>query len=249
MLDLHSHVLAGVDDGAATLSDSLEIARAAVADGITELTATPHVRADFPTSATTMHRLVDELRELLADEGVPLVLHPGGEIALEHLGSISADELSSFGLGGGRHLLIEFPYVGWPLDVHERLFQLQLAGFVPVIAHPERSAEVKAAPERLAPLVEAGSLVQVTAASLDGRLGRSAQRAALELVQRGLAHVIASDAHTAAIREAGMGAAAEAVGGGSLARWLTTDVPRAILTGGQVPPRPAAADKRPWWRR
>ncbi|MBA2383503.1 MAG: protein tyrosine phosphatase, partial [Actinobacteria bacterium] len=187
MIDLHSHVLPGIDDGAATFAESLAIARAAVEDGVAELAATPHVRADYPTSAATMLELVARLRARIASEGVPLLIHTGGEISLDSLDRLTRDELRSFGLGGSRYLLLEFPYAGWPLDAHERLFRLQLDGFVPVIAHPERSVEVKAAPERVAPFVELGALVQVTAASLDGRFGPATQRTAHALVRGGLA--------------------------------------------------------------
>lgn len=249
MIDLHSHVLHGLDDGARNLEQSLEIARAAVADGITGLAATPHVREDYPTSPAAMSAAVVELREALAAEGVPLELHEGGEIALTQLDRLGHDDLRGFALAGSRYLLVECPYSGWPLDLASRAFRLQTDGLVPVLAHPERNAE--ASPERLEPLIAAGMLVQVTAASLDGRLGRRVQRAGLELVHAGLAHLVASDAHAPAVRGVGMAAAAVAVGGGALARWLTVDVPAAIVGDAEPPPRPAArpAGRRRWWLR
>lgn len=248
MIDLHSHVLPGVDDGAAIFAESLAIARAAVEDGIAELAATPHVRADYPTSPATMLELVDELRMRIASEGIPLLIHTGGEISLDSLDRLTHEELRSFGLGGSRYLLLEFPYVGWPLDAHERLFRLQLDGFVPVIAHPERSAEVRAAPERLGPFVELGALVQVTAASLDGRFGAATQRTAHALVRGELAQLVASDAHSPGVRGIGMSDAARTLDG-ELARWLTESVPRAILRDETIPARPSAPGRRRWWRR
>lgn len=248
MIDLHSHILPGVDDGAATLEESLEIARAAVADGIELLAATPHVRDDYPTSADTMERLVAELRAALAVAGVPLELRPGGEIALDRLDELSEDELRRFGLGGNPgYLLVEFPYAGWPLGLEERVFRLAAAGIVSVIGHPERNADVQAAPDRLEPLVRSGALVQVTAASVDGRLGRSSQRAGLELIRRGLAHLIASDAHAPSLRGIGMSAAAAAVGDERLAAWLTRDVPAAIVAGQALEPRPEVRTRRRRW--
>lgn len=248
MIDLHSHILPGLDDGARTLEEAVEIGRAAAADGITGIAATPHVREDYPTEPGKMERRVAQVRSALEDAGVALELYPGGEIALDQLGQIERSELRRFGLGGNpSFLLVEFPYLGWPLDLADQLFLLRLAGITPVLAHPERNADVQAGPERLAPLVEAGTLVQVTAASLDGRLGRAAQSTGLELIESRLAHMIASDAHHAGIRAVGMSVAAEAVGDEALARWLTVDVPRAIVEGGSIPERPERARRR--WRR
>lgn len=247
MLDLHSHILPGVDDGAASLEEALEIARAAVADGTRGIAATPHVRGDYPTGAGQMHAGVAELAAAIGAEGIPLQVYSGGEIALDRLGSLAPDELRRFGLAGSRYVLLEFPYQGWPLDLGQRLFELEMLGLVPVLAHPERSAEVRAAPKRLAPLVDGGALVQVTAASVDGRLGSGTRATALELIQSGLAHLIASDAHTAAVRSVGLSAAAEAIGG-PLGAWLTQDVPAAIVADDPLPPRPpASAKRRRWW--
>jgi protein-tyrosine phosphatase len=248
VIDLHSHVLPGLDDGPDALEQSLEIARAAVEDGIAGLAATPHVRDDYPTSVDAMRAGVSELRAALAAGAVPLELYTGGEVALGRLRALSADDLRGFALAGSRYLLLEFPYHGWPLDLSVRLFELQAAGFVPVLAHPERNPEVMAAPERLEALVAAGALVQVTAASLDGRLGRRTQRSGLELVRRGLAHLVASDAHAPSLRGIGMSAAAAAIGDGATARRLTVDVPAAIVADAEVPAAAAAArPRRSWW--
>jgi protein-tyrosine phosphatase len=240
VIDLHSHILPGVDDGAQTFEDSVEMARAAVDDGIEVLAATPHVRDDYPTAADTMERLVGELRRLLRQANVPLDVRKGGEIALDRLDDLPAGELRRYGLAGNPDvLLVEFPYYGWPLRLSHWIFQLRALGVTPVLAHPERNADVQAEPERLRELVEAGALVQVTAASLDGRLGRTPEETGLELVEKGLAHMIASDAHHPSLREIGMRAAAGAVGNRRLGEWLTDEVPRAILTGGPLPERPA----------
>lgn len=241
MIDLHSHVLPGIDDGPRTLPESLAIARAAVADGIRTLAATPHVRDDYPTSVERMRAGVEELRGELAGEGVPLELVTGGEVALDRIDALSDDDLRAFGLGGNpRYLLVEFPYSGWPLDLAERLFDLSVRGMTPVIAHPERNSDVQSDPAKLAPIADSGALLQVTAASLDGRLGRAPREAGLRLVELELAHLIASDAHSPAIRGIGMSAAAEAVGDETLARWLTVDVPGAIVSGTRLPERPRA---------
>jgi protein-tyrosine phosphatase len=244
VFDLHTHILPGLDDGPATLDESLEIARAAVADGIELVAATPHVRSDFPTRPERMEAAVEELRAELARAEIPLEVRTGGEVALPELDR-DPTELRRFGLGGNRaYLLVEFPYFGWPLDLADRLFRLAASGITPVIAHPERSAEVQADPQRLRPLVEAGALVQVTAASIDGRIGPTSQRTGLGLIADGLAHVLASDAHLPAIRGIGMTAAVETLGDVRLARWLSREVPEAIVRRQPLPARPGGRGRR-----
>jgi protein-tyrosine phosphatase len=240
VIDLHSHILPGLDDGAQTLEDAVALAKAAVADGIRVIAATPHVRSDYPTSAAQMEELVGSLRQELRARDVPLEVLPGGEIALDRLPALDEDELGRFGLGGNpKCLLLEAPYLGWPLAIEDTVFQLQVRGFRIVYAHPERNGDVQASPELLAPLVERGMLVQLTAASLDGRLGPRARKTGLRLLELGLAHLLASDAHAPDLRQIGMSAAARAVGDAELARWLTEDVPAAVVAGDEIPPRPA----------
>ena len=155
---------------------------------------------------------------------------PGGELDLAYADSLGDDDLHRFGLGGNPNLLLlEFPYVGWPMGLHDLVFRLRVRGYSIVLAHPERNSEVQDSPERLRELVDAGVWVQLTAASVDGRLGRRNAAGARALLDAGLAHLIASDAHAPAIRAIGMGAAAEAVGDAQLAWWLTHDVPEALL--------------------
>ncbi len=248
MIDLHSHILRGLDDGARTLDESLEIARAAVEDGTEVIAATPHVRDDYPTDAGVMEYRVAELRHELAQAGIPLDARPGGEIALDWVSRLGVDELARFGLGGNpRYVLVETPYYGWPPGLADRLFALIAAGITPVLAHPERNAEVQARPGRLVPIVETGTLVQVTAASIDGRIGRRARETGLLLIDQGLAHMIASDAHHASVREVGMAVAASAVGDPQLAAWLTRGVPSAILEDRELPPRPPVRGRPAGW--
>jgi len=248
VIDLHSHILPGVDDGVATLEESLELARTAAEDGIEVIAATPHVRDDYPTSAETMERGVAVLRERLAASGIDLCVLPGGELALDRLDGHDIEQLRRFGLGGNdSYLLVETPYHAWPLDLGDRVFRLAVAGITAVIGHPERNAAVQEDPGLLEPAVRSGALVQLTAASVDGRLGRRPAQASQGLLHRGLAHLIASDAHSPDIRAVGMAAAADALGGGDLARWLTVDVPRSIVDGTATPDRPAAARGRAWW--
>lgn len=249
MIDLHSHILPGVDDGARTLDDSVDLARAAVLDGVTAMVATPHVRDDHPTSLDTMRARTEEVRAVLRAASVPLEVHTGGEVALDALIAMDGDEIAGFSIAAtGRYLLVEFPYGGWPLRLADELARLRGLGVTPVIAHPERSRDVQARPERLGALVDAGALVQLTAASLDGRLGRAAARTAFRLLAAGMAHVVASDAHMPGTRAVGMSRAAEAIGDERLARWTTRDVPAAIVAGAPVPERPRGRRRPRLWR-
>jgi protein-tyrosine phosphatase len=241
VLDLHSHVLPGLDDGAADLEEALEICRAAAADGIEVLAGTPHVRDDYPTTPERMEAALAQLQA--AAEGIVRIVG-GGELDLAELGR-PPQELRRFGLAGNPEvLLLETPYVGWPLDLPDRLFRLRAAGFRAVLAHPERNGEVQSRPELLEPVVAGGTLVQLTAASVDGRLGRRTAATASLLLERGHAHLIASDAHAPQVRAIGLRDAVAAVGDGELARWLTVDVPGAIVDGTPVPERPAPLRRR-----
>jgi protein-tyrosine phosphatase len=124
------------------------------------------------------------------------------------------------------------------------VYGLGLRGFVAVVGHPERNRAVQSNPRRLGEAVRMGALVQITAASLDGRIGRSSQKAAQRLLELGFAHVLASDAHTPEIREAGLAEAVEAVGDDALARFLTVDAPSAIVAGETLPGRPSKVRRR-----
>ncbi len=243
MIDLHSHVLPGLDDGAESLEAAVEIVRAAGADGIRVLAATPHVRDDYPTRPEQMEAALAQVRAAAAGLGVELL--PGGELALDALARLDEDSLRRFGLGGNpRYLLVETPYYGWRIDLGETLFGLRTRGLTPVLAHPERNSEVQANPDLLAPVVAGGTLVQLTASSVDGRLGRRPRDAARALLDLGLAHMVASDAHAPTVRAIGMRAACAAIGDEALARWLTEDVPRAVVEDAALPPRPASRRRR-----
>jgi protein-tyrosine phosphatase len=239
LIDLHSHVLPGVDDGAETVEGSLDILRAAADDGIAQIAATPHVRDDYPTTPETMERGVADLNAAARSAGIAVEVLTGGELDREFAQTLDDEALRRFGLGGNPDvLLVEFPYYGWPLELRELVFHLSARGFQVVLAHPERNGEVQQSPGRVKELVDDGVLVQLTAASIDGRGGRSAAACARTLLDQDLAHLIATDAHAPAVRAIGMTAATEALHDPELARWLTHDVPSALVTGSPLPPRP-----------
>ena len=245
MIDLHSHLLPDLDDGARNLEEAVAIVRSMAEDGVQQVAATPHVRDDHPTVPAQMEQSLAEVRDAVAAAGIPLGVLGGGEIALGELPRLDAEARARFGLGGNpRLLLLEFPYDGWPLTLPRTVWELRSAGFVSVIAHPERNREVQEQPERLDEVVRVGGIVQLTAASVDGRLGKRPAACARRLLELGLAHLIASDAHAPLVRAAGMSAARAAAGDKELGRWLTHDVPAALLAGEPLPPRPRSAPRR-----
>jgi protein-tyrosine phosphatase len=203
------------------------------------------VRADYPTSPETMERGVDALNDAVRTAGIALEVLTGGELDLEFAAGLDDATLARFGLGGNpRVLLLECPYTGWPLDLRDFVFCLEVRGFSAVLAHPERNPDVQSDPELLRPLVDAGVLVQLTAGSVDGRLGANAKRTSRALLDAELAHLIASDAHAPQVRAAGLAAAAAAVADETLAVWLTNGVPAAIVARSALPPRPAQGKRR-----
>ena len=239
MIDLHSHLLPGIDDGVRTTAESLDLLRAAHEDGIARIAATPHVREDYPTTPAEMELRLAEVCGAAREAAIPVEVLPGGELDLEFAARLDDADLRRFGLGGTSSLLLlEFPYLGWPLQLADLVFDLQLRGFRIVLAHPERNVDVQHEPERLRPLVDSGVVVQLTAASLDGRLGGAPRTAAKRLIDSRLAHLLASDAHAPDVRSVGLSRAREAAGDDAVARWLTEDVPAALLAGDALPQRP-----------
>jgi protein-tyrosine phosphatase len=244
VIDLHCHVLPGVDDGPATIEGSLALARAAAAGGTRVLVATPHVNWRYRNDAQTIARLAGELNARLAAEGVLstsgelLEIRTGAEVALTQIAEIEPAELRRLTLGGGEWLLVEPPFTPVAIHLDEILLALGRDGRRVVVAHPERCPAFQRDRQMLERLVREGFLTSVTAGSFGGRFGAEPRRFALELARDGLLHNVASDAHDHVHRPPAIAAELEAVGLGPLTQWLTDAVPRAILGGGKIPPRP-----------
>jgi protein-tyrosine phosphatase len=249
VIDLHCHVLPGIDDGPPTIEGSLAFARAAATAGTRVLVATPHVSWRYRNDARTIARLVGELNDRLATAGVlsskgaPLEVRTGAEIALTQFAEIEPAELRRLTLGGGKWLLVEPPFTPVAPHLDEILLQL-LADLRAVderhvvVAHPERCPTFQRDRHMLERLVREGFLTSVTAGSFGGRFGAEARRFALELARDGLLHNVASDAHDHLHRPPTIAAELEQAGLAPLTQWLTEAVPRAILDGGEIPPRP-----------
>lgn len=239
MIDLHSHILPSLDDGARNIGESVGMARAAARDGTTVIAATPHVRSDYPTRPKDILSGVETLNQVLGQEQVPLHVVPGAEISLGRLRELDGDDLAGYALAGNpRFVLVEFPYRGWPENLIDEILRLRGAGVTAVLAHPERNDVVQRDVSRIQLAVAAGALIQVTGGSLTGDAGRASRRTARNLLGRRLCHLLASDVHGPNVQRTHLGAARHSVGDDELARWLTEDVPGAILNRQDLPPRP-----------
>lgn len=238
-IDLHCHVLPGIDDGPKTIEDSLALARAASAGGTQILVATSHVCWSYHNNARTIRGLVTQLNARLVAEKVAVEVRAGAEIAMTRVADLDPRELSRLTLGGSdRYLLIEPPFTPMVSGIEMIVFDLQRQGFRVVLAHPERCPAFHRDRSILDALVAAGVLTSVTAGSLVGRFGRDVRRFALALVRDGLVHNVASDAHDHTRRPPGIATELEEAGLAPLKDWLTMAVPGAILAGTDIPPRP-----------
>jgi protein-tyrosine phosphatase len=256
VIDLHCHVLAGIDDGPTTIEGSVALARAALAAGTRTIVATPHVSWKYRNDANTIVRLVAEANVAFAAAGLPVEVVAGAEIAITRVPDLAPEELSVLALGEGPWLLIECPFSSVAVGLDTMLLDLQDEGHRIVLAHPERCPAFHRDPRMLEALVDAGVLTSITAGALVGRFGGTVQRFALGLVEGELVHNVASDAHSADQRRPGMAAELDQAGFSPLADWLTSAVPAAILAGRDtIPSRPAVVlansepSRRPWWRR
>jgi protein-tyrosine phosphatase len=241
VIDLHVHVLPGVDDGARTLAEAVELCRVAAAEGCTDLVATPHRRRD-PWPDLPASELAERLAEVAAAAGGRPRLHLGGEVRVDSdlLRELDRDDRGGVvPLAGSRYLLLELEPSGAGPDPAELAATLAAAGWRPVIAHPELTPCLVREPELLERLAGAGATFQLTAASITGDFGRAVRTRALELVEAGFADFLASDAHRPDWRPTGHGRARaelERRFGVELARALTVDHPAAVLAD-----RPLAA--------
>jgi protein-tyrosine phosphatase len=196
MIDIHSHILPELDDGASDLEQAIQMARQAVKQGIHAVIATPHHQnGRFNNDASFVEQQVISFQEELDQRNIPLRIHTGQEIRV-YRGLVDDVEVKrTKTLDGSNYMLLEFPSDRISSGIHELLHELQLMGIVPIIAHPERNREIVENPARLLELVELGALTQVTAHSLLGLFGKSIQKFSFDLCKNHLAHFISSDAH------------------------------------------------------
>ncbi len=252
MFDLHCHILPGVDDGADSWEESLEMARISLDSGVRTVVATPHMSPDL--SPEQVSRLVEELGLRLSAQGLPLKVVPGMEARLEP----DLPELLRSGRVlpvGGRYLLLELPHFSLPVYTGELLFKVMLSGYQVILAHPERNARVMENPGLVFEWVSRGMLVQVNSGSILGKFGSRVRQAAEMLVKAGLVHFLGSDAHSASGRRPDMGEAVKVLGRLTpMAQEIAALNGHLLLQGDFAPPEGAAQPPgtggwRRWWRR
>ncbi len=245
MVDLHAHLLPGVDDGAATPEEAAAMCRLAAADGITAIVATPHQRHElYPdTDRAVLEERLAALRAA-APAGPELAL--GGEIRVDSELLAEVDALPGgnlLPLAGSRYLLLDLPGVQLGTDPRALVHELSVAGWRPVVAHPERVWWLVEAPRTLAALVERGALLQLTAMSVTGGFGPRARECCSFLLDEDLAHFVASDAHDRFERPPVLSDAFRSIAEGwgeERARRLTEDNPRAVLEDRPIEKDPAS---------
>jgi protein-tyrosine phosphatase len=252
MIDIHSHVVWGLDDGATDMEQSLSMLRAAANSGTTDIVATPHSNAEFSYQADLLE---ERIRQLSACTGGKPRIYRGCDF---HLSFDNIDDLlerpAKYSINGKQYLLVECPDFHVGKHTEKVLQRLIDCGIVPVVTHPERNPVLQRDLSRLEEWVELGCLVQVTALSISGGFGRTACAAAGRLLDQGLVHVVASDAHDPQYRHARLDEACGIVRsrfGEEQSDTLFTLNPQAILNGGQLAGGkqvPHDTASRHWWQ-
>lgn len=260
MIDIHCHILPGMDDGPASLGESLAMCRAAAEDGIGTIVAAPHFKPG--TYEFTRPEILDRIRVLQAavkKEGMNVTILPGAEVTVSPEMHAHLAPEKGLTINGGRYFLAEFSPHSVPSQWDTFLLSFLASGMTPIIAHPERNAWFMTHPEALSAAVQSGILVQITAASLTGGFGEEARDFSIRLLRSNLVHAIASDGHSADLRPPRLAEAvslAEELVGKEMARALVTSIPQAIISGRKIPalapvgPYPPITEQnRNWFQR
>ncbi len=242
LVDIHCHILPGIDDGARDWDVSLEMARVLAADGVQTVIATPHQLGNFASNdAVTIRQRVEQLRDRLAAASIPLAVLAGGDVRIEATlcRELAADQVLSLG-DHRRHVLLELPHeLYFPLE--PLLADLARMGLTGILSHPERNQGILREPHLVKQLVENGCLMQVTAGSLLGSFGPAAQTLSEQLLREGLIHFIATDAHGATRRRPRLGDAFRhiaALTDENLATRICGHNPARVAAGQEIPPGP-----------
>ena len=250
MVDIHCHILPALDDGAAEESVAKEMAAMAAADGITHIVATPHSNYRYQFDPEVNQRKRDELQAAIGNS-LTILLGCDFHLSYENLEDVRKNP-SRYTINGRQYLLVEFADISIPPHMDQIFFDLLTRKLVPIITHPERNPILSQNAAQIEKWIEAGCLVQVTAGSFLGRLGKRAERSARELLRRDMVHFIATDAHNTTSRPPLLSDARRAIAaeqGEETAQALAELNPRAAVEGQPLPwqPQPQPAAPRRWF--
>ena len=236
MVDIHCHILPGIDDGAKSWEMTAEMCRMAAADGITHIVATPHANHRYPYHRERYTEMLGQLRDA-ADGKLTFSLGCDFHFSYDNLRD-ALENPRRYTIGDTQYLLIEFSDYGIPPSVREDIFALRSHGIVPIITHPERNQPLLKKPEMVLTLVEQGCLVQVTADAVTGAWGGRSQKMVEWLLKQQAIHVVASDAHDTVRRKPRMSEARDTIAklaGAEVAEALVTHNPEAVIEGKNLP--------------
>jgi protein-tyrosine phosphatase len=260
MVDIHHHLLPGVDDGPADMETSIAMVEMAVEDGVTHIVATPHANNTYEYDRAAHEALLQTLREALPSairDRITLGLGSDFHLLFENVAEAKADP-AKFSINGKGYLMVELPDHGIPRNIEEVLYDLRVAGLVPVLTHPERNATLQANPETLKSWLEGGLLLQVTANSVTGEFGKVAHRISNLLLDNNWVHFVASDAHSIGRRNPRLSPAYARVAkrrGEETAHRLFVANPLAAFEGRDLPEQPEPLglhddlEPKSWWKR
>jgi protein-tyrosine phosphatase len=239
MIDIHHHLLFALDDGAPDLDTSVAMVEMAAANGITHIVCTPHSNEHFKFNPEVNQEKLAAIRERI---GTKVTLGLGCDFHLSYDNIEDAiRHPAKYSINGGGYLLVEFAELMIPPSINETFYELSVKGLRSIITHPERNPIIQRHPERLAGWLRDGCLIQITAASLNGRFGKTAQSFAWECLEKNWVHFLATDAHNVRSRPPQMREAWESVAkrfGQSTADRLCIENPRAAFNNTKLPAQP-----------
>jgi protein-tyrosine phosphatase len=235
MVDIHHHLLWGLDDGAKDFETSVAMAKASAADGVTHIVCTPHANGTHAYLPEVNAQKAAELQARLDADKIPLKIGIGCDFHLSYDNILDAKtDPKRFSVNGLGYLMVEIPDYGVPRGLNETFYELQLAGLTPILTHPERNPTLQADLGRLAEWMRGGVLVQVTGDSVTGRMGKTAQKIAHELLAKRWVHFLATDAHNMSSRPPRLSEARDVVArkyGREYAESLVETNPAAVFAG------------------
>lgn len=254
MIDLHSHILPDLDDGASDWEQSILMARTAVKDGITGMVCTPHwVPGKYDNNRQVILECFAEFKKRLEEASIPLTVYPGAELRIDiNLPQrLRSGELLTLN-DGGSYALIELPDEGLPDNLEDYFWQLQLQGIKPVVSHVERNSALRHNPERLYRWSETGILSQITASSILGEFGEEVREFSVRLLEHRIVHMVVTDAHGMRVRAPMLSGAVQVIKkilGTAIADDMTCRIPKSILDGKSfTPTMPVPFRRKRRWR-